>query len=981
MKLRLPVLKLSLFALTIMLATLGFGGQAHADSYNSSNLIDESIFLNANSMNQAAIQSFLNSHGGAIAGLTFGTPNNGLQSAAWIIAYTSQDIGINPQVIMATIQKEQSAITDPSLTNASLYQYNYAMGYDCPDGGTCGYTGFYNQVWNGAWQLRINFERAGGNNGTWTAPDGSVYGNGYSFACPSATHYFSTGLYSGRNVTFYDDYGNAYVNLTLANRSTAAMYCYTPHVYPGSQSEYYSGSYNFVQSFIAWWGAVHIQSYSATYAGQSSWPTITTGSTASGYMEYQNTGSATWYDDSSIGSAPPGSYAVHLATADPINRASVFGATWGAGQNRPTTTFTAVYQSNGTTLESNQHVAVPGDIVKFGFTFTVSSTQSAGTYQENFQPVAEGSSNGMFADPGTYLDVTVPPNYVDTAASQGASPTLKPGQAVTTTVSYKNTGNAPWYDDLSIFAAPPGTDPVHLATSHPTNRSSVFGVGWGTGQNRPALTFAAVYQSDGVTLTPNQDVVQPGQIGKFNIQFQAPNQQAAGTYQEYFEPVAEGTSDGAFNDPGTNFNAVVTSSSVGSATVTSSSTTNMNPGSSQQYTASFTNTGNTTWTPSNTNLVGNPSTQYQSFKSSTWPSSTVVGTLNQSSVAPGAVGSFTFTLTAPNSGGSYSLQLAPSSDGSFFSPAPASYQISVPSAVYSDQFTGQSAYPSLFPGGQATGYFEYENTGNVTWYDDSSLGSAPVGSYAIHLATSQPTNRASIFGSAWGANQNRPALTFAAVYQSDGTTLTSNQHAVQPGQIAKFSMTFNASASQAPGTYQEFFRPVAEGSSDGALNDPGTYLDVTVNPKTYIDQFAGQSSYPTVAQGSTAQGYFEYKNIGNQNWYDDTGLSEAPVGTLPVHLATGQPINRSSVFGSAWGASQNRPALTFAAVYQSDGTTLTSDQHMAAPGQIVKFGFTFTAPSSLATGVYQEGFRPVLEGSSNGAFNDPGTYLDVTVAP
>jgi len=983
MNLRLPILKLPLFAAAILIATLSLGGHAHADSYNSSNLIDNSIFLNSGSMNQASIQSFLNSKGGAIATQGFGTPSNGTQSAAWIINYAAQDVGINPQVIMATIQKEQSAITDPSLTSPSLYQYNYAMGYDCPDHNTCGYTGFYNQVWNGAWQLRFNYERANGNNGGWTAPDGNqLAGSSYAYPCPSATNYYSTGLYSGRNVTFYDDYGNAYVNLTLGNAATASMYCYTPHVYPGSGSEYYSGSYNFVESFINWWGNVHVPSYSAAYAGQSSWPTIAPGSTATGYIEYQNTGNQTWYDDSSIGSAPAGSYPIHLATADPLNRASAFGATWGAGQNRPATTFAAVYESNGTTLDSNQHEAPPGDIVKFSFTFTVSANQAPGSYQENFQPVAEGSSNGLFADPGTYLDVTVPSVYTSAAYGQTANPTIKPGQSETSSIEYQNTGNAPWYDDLSVYANP-GGNPTHLATADPLNGASIFAGGnWGANNNRPALVFSAVYQSNGTTLAPNQDVVQPGQIGKFNIDFTAPAQQATGSYQQYFQPVQEGTSDGDMNNPNTSLTIAVPSATVGtSATGSAQSQVSMNPGSSQQYTASFTNTGNTTWTPSTTYLTGDPTSQYQSFKSSSWVSSTDLAPLNQSSVAPGATGTFTFTLAAPNAGGSYNFGLAPTTDGTYFSPAPADYAITVAAPVYADQFAGQSNYLTILQGQTGTGYFEYKNTGNVIWYDDSSIGSAPAGSYPVHLATAEPINRASALGSAWGPGKNRPALTFAAVYDSDGVTLATNQHTVQPGQIAKFSFTFTASASQAPGVYQENFQPVAEGSASGAFNDTGTYLDVAVTPTTYTDQFVGQSNYATITQGGTATGYFEYKNTGNQNWYDDTGLSGAPAGTLPVHLATAEPINRASVFGSAWGANKNRPALTFTAVYDSDGVTLAPNQHEVTSGEIAKFSFTFTASANQATGAYQENFQPVLEGSANGTFNDPGTYLDVAVTP
>jgi hypothetical protein len=983
MNLRFYILKLSLFALTIIVATLSFGGHAHADSYNSSDLIDNSIFIKWNTMNQASIQSFLNSEGGAIATQGFGTPSNGTQSAAWIIAYVANHVGINPQVIMATMQKEESAITDPSLTNPSDVQYNYVMGYGCPDSSSCSDPGFYNQVIDGSWQLRFDYERANGNNGTWTSPDGTVWGNGISYPCSSGGNFYSAGLYSGSNVTFYDGYGNAYTNITLANAATAALYCYTPHVYPGSASEYYSGSYNFVESFLNWWGYVHVPSYQAAYYSQSTWPTIAPGGSTTAYFEYQNTGDAPWYDDSSIGAAPPGNYSVHLATAEPLNRASVFGSTWGGNDNRPAMTLAAVYNSDGTTLATNQHIVQPGQIGKYSFTLSAPAGQPAGTYQENFQLVAEGSSNGLFADPGTYLDVTVPPEYVDAAASQGAAPTLKPGQAATTSVSYKNTGNTPWYDDLSIFAAPLGTDPTHLATANAMNRASIFAGGnWGPNNNRPALVFSAVYQSDGTTLAPNQDVVQPGQIGKFNITFTAPTQQAAGTYQENFQPVQEGTSDGAMNNPNTSFTVTIPSATVGAAaTGNALSQVSMNPGSSQQYTASFTNTGNTTWTPSNTYLTGDPSSQYQSFKSSSWLSSTDIAPLNQSSVAPGATGSFTFTLTAPNTGGTFNFGLAPTTDGTYFSPTPANYAIIVAPPVYAAQYYSQSTWPSVLPGATSAANFEYKNTGNVIWYDDSSIGSAPAGSYPLHLATADPLNRASVFGSAWGANHNRPASTFAAVYNSDGTTLATNQHEVQPGQIAKFSFTFSVSSTQAPGTYQENFQPVAEGSSNGLFNDPGTYLDVTVQPKTYADQYAGQSAYPTIAQGQTATGYVEYKNAGNQSWYDDTGLSEAPAGTLPTHLATADPLNRASVFGSAWGANHNRPDLTFTAVYQSDGVTLASDQHVVTPGEIAKFSFTFTVAANQPTGTYQENFQPVLEGSSNGAFNNPETYLDVTVIP
>jgi hypothetical protein len=986
----------------ILVAVCLHAGSVHA--YTNSDLIDDPVFDNANSMSAAQIQTFLNQFPNSCL-KSYQTPDpqswytyGGNVSAAQAIYDTAHIWGINPQVILTTLEKEEGLVDGAGAYGCSATAYWSAMGYNCPGSATYTYTaaqitaspdnytgglpanmangagptcpasasdvGFSAQINHGAWQLEFGRYRSESDgNLNWDGDNAITY---YGYMTQGSRARYQGGpvnYYSG-SITLDDN-----TTLTVANGATASLYSYTPYIQSFSRI--------FEQFFGA--GSTSANPYAATYHSQSTWPTLAPGASSAAFFEYQNTGSQTWYDDSSIGSAPVGTYPVHLATAEPLNRADPFGASWNAAQNRPATTFAAVYDADGATLAPNQHEVLPGEIGKFSFTLTAGSSLLPGVYQEAYQPVAEGSSNGLFADPGTYLDITVTSVYSTTSTGQSAPPTVPPAQTVTSTIAYQNTGNAPWYDDLSVFSAP-GTDPVHLATSHALNRASIFGANWGANHNRPALVFTAVYQANGTTLAPNQDVVQPGQIGVFGIPFTTPAQQASGTYQEYFQPVVEGTSDGAFNDPGTSITVTVPSITEGAATPASTNQVNMAPGTSQQFTASFTNVGNTTWTSSTTKLVGNPSTSYQSFKDTSWASSTTLASLNQTSIAPGATGTFTFTLAAPNGGGSYYLELAPSNDGSFSTPTPAKYQVTVAPPVYSAQYTGQSSYPTLFAGTTATGYFTYKNTGNVTWYDDTSIGTAPAGSYPVHLATSAPTNRASVFGASWGANHNRPTLTFTAVYQSDGVTLTGNQHAVQPGQIVKMGFTLAAPAGQAPGTYQEGFQPVAEGSSNGLFADPGTYLDVTVASQTYVAQFAGQSAYPSIARGNTATGYFLYKNVGNQSWYDDASMGSGPSG-LPVHLATSHPINRASILGSAWGANANRPATTFAAVYESDGTTLAANQHVVQPGQIAKFSFTLTTSSSTALGTDREYFQPVLEGTPDGAFNDPGTYLDVTVTP
>jgi hypothetical protein len=216
-------------------------GASHSYTYSNfahGNMIDNTMFRKSNSMTQSQIQSFLNSTGGELASKTFGG-----KTAARIIKDASTDYGVNPQVIIATLQKEQSLITHP---NPEDWRYRSAMGYDCPTTGECNpdKAGFANQVDNGTWQLRLNYERANGNN-TWWNPS-------ISYACGSSSSYYSTGLYAGNTVGFRNSSGSSpYRIATLVNAATAALYCYTPHAY----SPDWNGSYNFVISFEHWFGS------------------------------------------------------------------------------------------------------------------------------------------------------------------------------------------------------------------------------------------------------------------------------------------------------------------------------------------------------------------------------------------------------------------------------------------------------------------------------------------------------------------------------------------------------------------------------------------------------------------------------------------------------------------------------------------------------------------------------------------------------
>ena len=278
------------FLLSLALFVGGFSiatSQQASAAYDGGSIIDNGVFLNANSMNAAQIQSFLVSKGSGLASQSFllqcygansqerqlytsvGAVCDQNMSAANIIYYASRIYGINPQVIMATLQKEQSLITTGNPTSSQL---NQAMGYGCPTTGNCsGNSTFSYQIDSGTWALRYHYERANGNNNWWSASS--------TWVCGTEKNFYRPSLYPGQNVRFYDGNNVLYSTQYLANAATSSMYCYTPHTFNnfpgcvpahgvsydsskptiGNTGTCYSGSYNFVMYFEAWFGSTATQ--------------------------------------------------------------------------------------------------------------------------------------------------------------------------------------------------------------------------------------------------------------------------------------------------------------------------------------------------------------------------------------------------------------------------------------------------------------------------------------------------------------------------------------------------------------------------------------------------------------------------------------------------------------------------------------------------------------------------------------------------
>lgn len=266
--------KLSVFAVIISSAASLLQAAPASALYSGGNLIDDLALLDSKSMSAQDIQNFLTNMRSGLANyrLNFdcsitdaaesyyrnaGAPCGQVVPASQVIYYTSQVYGINPKAILATLQKEQSLVT---ATNPTSTQINYAMGYACPTTTGCTIGGFIYQVDNGVWTLRLNFERARGNMNWWFRAT--------SWVCGTTKNFYKPNLYPRQNVNFYDESGVYYRTHYISNAATSSFYCYTPHAYNnplglyglpvyGTTGKYYSGSYNFVRFYEAWFGSTH----------------------------------------------------------------------------------------------------------------------------------------------------------------------------------------------------------------------------------------------------------------------------------------------------------------------------------------------------------------------------------------------------------------------------------------------------------------------------------------------------------------------------------------------------------------------------------------------------------------------------------------------------------------------------------------------------------------------------------------------------
>ena len=314
---------LTVFSLAAVLL-IPQGKAAARDDYwdfDQNDIIANGEFIDKSSLDEAGILSFLQTKNSYLANYS----DSG-RTAARIIYDAAQNNNLNPKVIMATMQKEQSLITKTSYDANALQK---AMGYGCPDSGSCdpAYASFPLQLDRGAWQLRYNFDRA-----TTNVADYKV----------------------GQTMTIDS------TAITFQNAATASLYRYTPHI---------SGNRNFHTIYKSYFGFGW-----AVFAGQSGYPTLMPGQVSPVILGWRNTSNETW------SSNPNGATPVRLGTSEPLDRVSRFrsGSSW-ASDNRINLSGDV---SAGSTAYFTFLLGIPYQLPD--------GMAIGGDYKEYFRPVKDG---------------------------------------------------------------------------------------------------------------------------------------------------------------------------------------------------------------------------------------------------------------------------------------------------------------------------------------------------------------------------------------------------------------------------------------------------------------------------------------------------------------------------------------------------------------------------------------------------------------
>ncbi len=408
---------------------------ATTSGFQAGNIVSDQTFFNSGSMSAAQIQSFLASKvvtcqsgrtclkdfsqttsSKAADAYCSGYTGRAGESAATILARVGQACGINPQVLLVTLQKEQGLVQS---TGPSASAYTIAMGYACPDTAACDtqYYGFFNQLYAAARQFQVYAKnptyfryRAGFTNVIQYNPSAS---------CGSASVY-------------------------IANQATASLYNYTPYTpnaaslaagYGSAPCGAY-GNRNFYLYFMDYFGNPSDWLQSASFEGGTS-------------VGWETTGGMTTATVKNTSSAKDGDY--YLSATAPTSGGTIL--------QTAARTSTASEQATGVVWLRAWSGTVTGRIILWGLgvknesvaqAYTVGTTWTAVTVALPFTTAHTSTRLQVSSlSPGVRLDVD------DASLTFGAQP---PKQNLLTNGSFEQ-GIAPWDGGNGQMNKVASTDP------------------------------------------------------------------------------------------------------------------------------------------------------------------------------------------------------------------------------------------------------------------------------------------------------------------------------------------------------------------------------------------------------------------------------------------------------------------------------------------------------------------------------------------
>jgi hypothetical protein len=571
--------------LTIGIALCLKPSLAHASS--NSNLIDDGVFDNANTLSAAQIDSWLNNNfpsscistnngfsapdstGYTPAGTSF--PDGYYQygspvSAGTVIYHISQTYQINPQVLLTKLQNEEQLVDGSA--GCSTWRYASAVGYACTDSGTnthnYTYTGASPYTDSGVLVTPLYYQNGVAQNSISGSCVNKNVMAGFSEQLVHAAWLLTFSRHKSEGQTSYavitssanhcedNDTCPASMNIPAGwacysglmtqgtfkrcpTDSTAVFYDgyatidgASTHMDTGATAALYVYTphfQSFTSIFTNYFGAPY-DVYSWSIVSQYAYTDSlkTTGADLTNLYPGQRV--YVGFQAKNTGDTTwtsSGSNPIHVGTSSPQDRISAFCD--------PTT-----WLGCNRPAALKEASVAPGQTGTFEFWYKAPNN---GTYREYFNLVSEGLK--WFNDPGLSIYSVVKTTYswslVDQYAYTDANKTTAAptvgmviGHKILIGFHAKNTGNITWTNS--------GANPVRVGASNPQDRNSVFCDSTWLGCNRPAALKEAS--------------VAPGQTGTFEFMY---NPTQTGTFREYFTPLVEGVT--WMNNTGLNFYTTV----------------------------------------------------------------------------------------------------------------------------------------------------------------------------------------------------------------------------------------------------------------------------------------------------------------------------------------------------------------------------------------------------------------------------------------